>query len=116
MDSFQLFDRAVSNFTAVNLPALSSPLSWTNKLAINGSIAVFSGVNTTPGIITNTFAGNNLTMSWSADRIGWRLVTHTNLAAPVASWVTVPGSAGVNTITVPVNTNGPQAYFRMVNP
>jgi hypothetical protein len=115
-DSFVLFDRAVSNFAAVNLPVLSAPLSWTNKLAVNGSIAVVSGVSLTPVVVTNVPNGANLTLSWPTDHIGWRLVSHTNPALPMATWSTVAGSTTVSTINITINTNNPQVYYRLVYP
>ena len=53
-DSFQLFNQAVSGFSATNLPTLTAGLYWTNKLAVDGSIAVLSSVT----ISANAFLSN----------------------------------------------------------
>ena len=51
---FKLFNAGgyQGNFTSLTLPVLSGALIWTNRLAVNGTIAVISPVNTTPTNLT----------------------------------------------------------------
>ena len=62
-----MFNQAVTGFTAVNLPLTDANnnmvYTWTNRVAINGSIQVLTSVppvNTTPTNITVHASGGNL--------------------------------------------------------
>src|SRR5262249_53644965 len=78
-DPFTLFSPVPSgSFPTVNLPPLPcGGVAWTNKLAINGTIAVTGTpcVNLTPTNITAVVVGNMLQLSWPADHVGWTLQT-----------------------------------------
>jgi autotransporter-associated beta strand protein len=125
-DSFQLFSTAVSgSFAVVNLPT-NDPVNqvsytWTNRLAINGTIAVLTAigqVNTNPAPITFQAAGGLLTLTWPADHIGWRLQAQTNApgAGLSTNWVTVSGATTTNRYDVQISpANGP-VFFRLIYP
>jgi autotransporter-associated beta strand protein len=121
-DSFQLFSvGSGSNFSAVNLPAIS-PLAW-NWNPAAGTLSVVTGgsVNTTPTNITAVVSSGNLTLSWPMDQIGWRLLVQTNdLAAGVSlspnDWATVPASASTNQVVIPIDVTKPAAFYRLVYP
>jgi fibronectin-binding autotransporter adhesin len=120
-DTFQLFSTGVTGFTATNLPTLTGSMYWTNKLALDGSIAVINPVNTTPTNITATVSGNVLTLAWPADHTGWHLQIQTNtvsvgLVANAANWVTLPGSDLVNTTNMTINPANGTVFYRMVYP
>jgi fibronectin-binding autotransporter adhesin len=76
-------------------------------------------VNSTPTNIVATVSGNQLTLSWPADHIGWRLQGQTNppgVGINNANWVDVGGSSNINTVPITINpTNGP-VFFRMIYP
>lgn len=118
-DTFALFSAPISGaFSTINLPALSDPnLAWTNKLAVDGSIAVVSTstVNPNPAPITFTADGENLTLSWPLDRTGWTLQVQTNSTAVGLSnnWVDVPGSITTNSITMPVSSTNGAVFYRL---
>lgn len=117
-DTFTLFSTPISGaFTTVNLPTLpSANLAWTNRLAINGTIAVvFTGVNPNPTSIIVTPVGNNLTLSWPSDHTGWTLQVQTNTVAIGLSsnWVDVPGSTTTNSVTVPVDSARGAVFYRL---
>jgi autotransporter-associated beta strand protein len=118
-DTFTLFSTPISgNFSTINLPALpNANLVWTNKLAINGTIAVLSTspVNPTPTSIVATVAGGGLTLTWPQDHTGWTLQVQTNsLATGLSSnWVDVPGSAATNSVTIPVNPANGAVFYRL---
>ena len=118
-EAFQLFNHPVS-FSSVTLPSISSPLSWTNKLAVDGSIAVLGSlVNTNPVPITfANVGGTNLTLSWPSDHLGWRLQGQTNTlnAGISTNWVTVPGSTTVTQMSFTVTRTHPSVFFRLVYP
>lgn len=118
-DTFTLFSTPISGaFSTVNLPALpSTNLAWTNKLAVNGTIAVVSTstVNPNPTSITVTAVGNNLTLSWPPDHTGWTLQVQTNtLTTGLSSnWADVPGSTTTNSVTVPVDSSRGAVFYRL---
>ncbi len=118
-DTFTLFSTPISGaFSTVNLPALpDSNLAWTNKLAVNGTIAVVSTstVNPTPTTITVTTVGNNMTLSWPLDHTGWTLQVQTNSITTGVSnnWVDVPGSTATNVVIVPLVPANPTVFYRL---
>lgn len=78
-------------------------------------------VNTTPTNIVAKVSGTNLTLSWPADHIGWRLLTQTNNLARGISrntndWGTVANSASTNLVTIPINPTKPAEFYRLVYP
>ncbi len=119
-DSFKLFDATSYSgaFTTVTLPPLTGNLFWTNRLALDGTIAVLSPVNTTPTNITAVINGNALQLSWPADHIGWRLETQTN--APAAglgtNWFTVPGSSTTSQVLLPIDPANGNVFWRLAYP
>lgn len=119
-DTFKLFDAASYSgaFTSVTLPALPGNLLWTNRLALDGTIAVVALVNTTPINITVSVTGNALQLTWPVDRIGWRLEAQTNqLAVGLnVNWFTVGGSTATNQMFLPLDLAAGSAFFRLVYP
>jgi hypothetical protein len=118
-DTFTLFSTPISGaFGTVNLPALPSPdLYWTNKLAVDGTIAVVGPgtVNPNPTNLTFTVGGGNLTLSWPLDHTGWTLQVQTNSRAVGLStnWFDVSGSTTTNAITLPAGTPNGAVFYRL---
>ncbi|MGH7952072.1 MAG: beta strand repeat-containing protein, partial [Limisphaerales bacterium] len=121
-DTFQLFSTNVTGLT-VNLPVKNAAgtitYSWENDIATLGSIKVLNGaigVNTTPTNIVATVSGGNLMLSWPADHTGWTLQVQTNsLSVGISTnWVDVPGSATVDSMTVPIGTANGTVFYRMI--
>lgn len=124
-DTFQLFNATnyAGSFATLNLPALGAGLSWSNSLAVNGSIAVVTGspVNTTPTNIVTSVSGGTLTLSWPADHTGWRLLVQTNhLSAGISvnpgDWGTVSGSAATNEVQLTIDPTKPTEFYQLVYP
>ncbi|HZI32737.1 MAG TPA: autotransporter-associated beta strand repeat-containing protein, partial [Candidatus Binatia bacterium] len=121
-DTFALFSTPVSgSFSVTNLPALPGPsLAWTNKLAINGTIAVFStSVGPSgPKVLTNSYnAGAGiLSLSWPANE-GWRLQVQTNsLSKGLGSnWVYVTDGT-VSSTNINVNPTNGSVFYRLTYP
>ena len=83
--------------------------------------AINTGVNTTPTNITATVSGTNLTLSWPADHLGWRLLAQTNsvnvgLNPATNAWFTVGGSTSVTNIVFPINPANGAVFYRLVYP
>jgi hypothetical protein len=120
-NTFKMFSASnyVGTFASI-LPATpGTSLAWnTNTLATDGILRVISTVNTNRTNITFTINGNQLTLSWPADHIGWRLQAQTN---PItiglrSNWFDVPGSTTVNTITTTLNPANGSVFYRMIYP
>jgi fibronectin-binding autotransporter adhesin len=118
-DTFTLFGGPVSgSFATVTLPPLSGGnIQWTNKLAINGTIAVVAATAINPNAtnITATVTGGNLTLSWPSDHTGWTLQVQTNsLSVGLdTNWFDVPGSSTTNSVTVPVGSTNGVLFYRL---
>jgi autotransporter-associated beta strand protein len=118
-DSFQLFNQPLVNGNALNIPA-SGGVTWTNKLAEDGTIQVLSvapPINPLPGVVQFNVSGNMLELSWPTNR-GWILQTQTNTLSTGlnTNWVNVPGSDGVTNMSFNVDTTQGAIFYRMVHP
>lgn len=112
-DTFPLFSVPVSGaFSTITLPG---GFIWTNKLVVDGTIAVVSAVNTNPTNLIFAVAGNTLTLSWPADRLGWHLQAQTSsLSAGLGTnWVDVPGSELTNQWSAQIQSSNPAVFFRL---
>jgi autotransporter-associated beta strand protein len=126
-DTFKLF-RATStlsgSFSAVNFaPTDGNNMAYTfaDNTAVDGSITVLSvtnAVNTTPTNITYSFDGNQITLSWPVDHIGWRLQAQTNSTSVglTATWFDVAGSTTTNQVIMPVAPANGCVFYRMIYP
>lgn len=119
-DGFKLFHAGSYSgaFASITLPTLTGNLIWTNRLALDGTIAVISPVITTPTNITSVVVGNSLQLSWPADHLGWRLEAQTNhlLLGLNTNWFTVGGSADTNEIFLPINPANGSVFWRLAYP
>ena len=119
-DSFKLFSAgSYSNpFSSVALPALTGNLYWTNKLAVDGTIAVVSPVNTTPTNLVFNIVGSQLQIAWPTTHTGWRLESQTNPPGVGlrSNWFTVPDSALTNQQYFTIDSAVGSAFFRLVYP
>lgn len=81
----------------------------------SASLTVGSGVNTNPTNIITSVSGNQLTLSWPADHIGWSLQTQTNSRSVglSATWYDVAGSTATNQMTFIINPTNPTVFYRM---
>ena len=116
---FHLFSQPVNGFGSITLPTITSPLAWSNRLAVDGTLAVLGSlVNTNVTALTNSFDGHNLTLNWPADHIGWHLQSQTNsLASGLGTnWVNVSGAETTNRVILPVNPVNGAVFFRLTYP
>jgi len=118
-DQFYLFSQPVTNGNA--LTVTGGGATWTNNLAVDGSITVLTvipTVNTNTFTITNVVSGNNLNLSWPSDRLGWRLQVQTNsLNTGLGNvWYTWPNSTNLTSVSVPLNPANPSVFLRMIYP
>ncbi len=116
---FHLFNQPVTGFTAITLPSIATSLTWDNRLAVDGTIAVRGWlVNTNTTRINSVWSGQTLTLSWPADHQGWRLQAQTNVSGTGlgTNWVDVAGASATNQVGIPVNSRNATVFFRLVYP
>jgi hypothetical protein len=118
-DQLSLFSATNYAGTFTNIvPSTPGPgMAWdTSSLASNGTLGVIVTVNATPTNIVTQVSGNQLTLSWPADHIGWTLQAQTN--APGVglgtNWVNVAGSSVTNLVVLPIAPNNGSVFFRMI--
>lgn len=126
-DAFQLFNTPVSGqFVELELPwadpSTGATYTWENRLAIDGTIRVVQvqlPVNPMPTNMLFSVAGDQLTLQWPEDRIGWTLQTNSiGLTAPNA-WFEFPpgtGSRNTNRVVITIDPTKSNVFFRLVYP
>jgi fibronectin-binding autotransporter adhesin len=118
-DSFKLFNKAVVNGGALNIvPAPGSGLAWTNKLAIDGSIAVVTGFSTAsyPTNISYSVHGNTLSLSWPGTHLGWIAQSNSVNVANTNFWFDIAGSASVTNLDVTIDPTMRNVFYRIRHP
>ncbi|MEY4387903.1 MAG: toxins and related Ca2+-binding domain, partial [Verrucomicrobiota bacterium] len=125
-NSFKLFSAPVTGGGALIITnGLGAGLAWTNRLAVDGSIAVIavaSGPATNPTNITSSVTGGTtLNLSWPADHLGWVLQTQTNsrsvgLKPQTNQWFDVAGSTTITNTSYPLDKTQPTIFFRLRSP
>jgi autotransporter-associated beta strand protein len=122
-DKFQLFPSAVTSFSGISLPATDASgysYTWTNNVAVDGSISVATVtppvvINPNPTNITVTVSNSLLTLSWPADHNGWVLEVQTNKlnVGLSTNWFRIGTN---NPVSVPIVTTNGAVFYRMVYP
>ena len=69
-------------------------------------------LNNTPTNITTSVSGNQLTIAWPADQIGWVLQANLNLSNPTG-WMDVPGSDTNSQWIMTIDSSIPTVFFRL---
>jgi len=79
------------------------------------NLVIVNSVNTTPTNIVTSVSGNQLTLSWPADHIGWTLQAQTNSLSTGLStnWNDVAGSTTTNQVIITVDPMNPAVFYRM---
>jgi hypothetical protein len=78
-------------------------------------------VSSTPPPCSVILNGSNLTLSWPADHVGWRLLMQTNnlnggISLNTNDWTTVSSSQQTNQVTLPVAPALPAEFYRLIYP
>ena len=124
-DTFQLFSTPVSgSFAMLNLETNDTvnyfAYTWSNRLAIDGTIKVLTSVQTinpNPPIIGFTVSGNTLALSWPTNA-GWILQVQTNSLSIGLStnWVAVPNSQNTTSTNITIDPLNGTVFYRMLKP
>ena len=89
---------------------------WTNKLAVDGTIAVLSLLPTTPTNISFSVSGNILTLSWPASYTGYLLQSNSVSVTATNSWFDVPNSGNSSTFGVTLDPLKAEVFYRLRHP
>jgi len=121
-DRFTLFSQPL--LSGGTLSVTGGGMTWTNRLAIDGSIQVLSAGSTTaiyPTNVTYNISGTSLKLGWPATHQGWILQAQTNSAAlglttPTNTWYDVAGTGGGTNASITINPANPAVFFRLRHP
>jgi autotransporter-associated beta strand protein len=113
-DTFALFNKAVANGAALSVSGGGAV--WTNKLAVDGTIAVITPISSTPTNITYTLSGNTLTLQWPLDHLTWTLQSNSVSVASSGSWFPIPGTQNSNQYVITVDPAKSNVFYRLVAP
>jgi autotransporter-associated beta strand protein len=116
--ALQLDNAAVTNIvaglTTNGIPAPNGLYTSANSSGFilgPGFLQVYASP-TWPALITNSFSGNTLTLSWPPAQ-GWRLQTCTNLETGAWQYLS---DGTPNATNIPVDSTGPSAFYRLTFP
>jgi autotransporter-associated beta strand protein len=112
-DAFTLFNKALTNGAV--LAVTGAGVNWTNKLAIDGTIAVLAAIPATPTNISFSVSGNTLTLSWPSSYLGWSLQSN-SVSLNSTNWFPVPNSSSVTQVVITVNPARANVFYRLVYP
>jgi autotransporter-associated beta strand protein len=117
-DTFTLFNQPVANGNLLNISGPAG-VTFTNNLAVNGSISVGPAgptIPTTPTNITFSVTSSNITIGWPSNYTGWTLQSQTNprTIGLKTNWFDMVGSELTNSVTLPISKNDPSVFFRLI--
>ena len=81
---------------------------------VNSAQVAATPSSTAPVNVAMFASGSALNFSWPADHTGWRLQTQTN--GLNGNWFDVAGATATNAVTLPVNFNSGNVFFRLIYP
>jgi len=111
-DTFTLFNKALTGGGAMTVTGGSA--IWTNKLAVDGTIAVLSVIPTTPTNMSFTLSGNTLTLGWPPNYLGWAVQSNINSVVSTTNWFPVPNSGSSTQLVITVNPARSNVFYRMI--
>jgi autotransporter-associated beta strand protein len=116
-DTFPVFNAALANGNALTI-AGPPGVTFTNNLALDGTIGVLSAFTTAvnPTNITYSINGNVLNLSWPADHLGWLVQSNSvNLAVP-ADWYDISNTAAGTNYGITIDATKPNVFYRLRKP
>jgi len=113
---FFLFNKAMSNGVALNIVSPGITVTWSNGLAVDGSIQVLGTIPITPTNITIIASGSTVTMTWPSTYLGWSLQSNSVGLLSTNSWFIVPGSSSGTSVTITRDLTKTNVFYRMSLP
>jgi autotransporter-associated beta strand protein len=117
-ERFQLFTQPVTNGNLVTIVPPTG-VTFTNNLAVDGSITALSPMATNPTNITYSFKAGQLTLSWPGDHQGWLLQSQTNNVGSgltMTNWHDVIGTDASTNAVITVDSSHGSVFFRLRKP
>jgi hypothetical protein len=113
-DSFQIFNKGVSNGLALNVMSAGAVV-WTNKLAVDGSIAVVSVPVPATNLTIQALSPTSISLGGlGATNSAYNVYASTNVGAPMTNWwligTTNSNGGGVIQFLDPQATNAQRFY------
>jgi autotransporter-associated beta strand protein len=114
-DKFIIFNKAVAG--GAGMPIVATGFTVNNNLGLDGSVTVATVASVTPPQITNSVSGGNFNLTWpSGTGLSLQVQTNSLSVGLSTNWVTIPGTATVNTYSAPVNTASNTCVFYRLAP
>jgi autotransporter-associated beta strand protein len=121
-DTFKLFKAAtiLNPFTdaSITYPTLGAGLSWTNQIAIDGSVAVVGTGPTTPPTLGVTVSGGSaLSITWPTGYTSYVLQIQSNgpgMGLNNTNWTTV--NTTTNQFNLPIDPASGSVFLRLLKP
>ncbi|HEY4414200.1 MAG TPA: autotransporter-associated beta strand repeat-containing protein [Verrucomicrobiae bacterium] len=116
-DKFTLFNQPVPNGAALTIVPPGG-VTFTNNLAVDGSIQVLSAPATAanPTNLVLNVSGNTLTLSWPADHLGWIAQSNNVSLTAIGSWYDIPGSQNGTNCSITVDSSEQNVFYRLRHP
>jgi hypothetical protein len=121
------FGVVITNANVAHIPVISPAVPGVGKqwdvslMRITNAVRAIRIVAapTTPPILSNTFSGTNITMTWSNSHLGWQVNQQTNnlhlgISTNAADWAGIPGTELTNRFSITPLTNS-AGFFRLSN-
>jgi autotransporter-associated beta strand protein len=105
--------------TLTNLPADVSGYLSNNTANASVDLVITSAppaINPNPTNIVVSVSGNQLTLQWDSDHLGWLLQSNSVSLTDTSAWFTVTGSNATNKFTMPVDATKTNVFYRMKKP
>jgi len=113
---FFVFNKAMSNGAALNILSPGITATWSNGLAVDGSVQILATIPTTPTNITIIASGSTITMSWPSTYLGWSLQSNSVGLLSTNSWFIVPGSSSSTSLIITRDLTKTNVFYRMSLP
>jgi hypothetical protein len=99
-------------------PITGSGLTASNYLFVQaaGNATALTIVSSTPVTVTVAQSGNQLTIGWPADYLGYTLETNAADISNPADWFPYTGSTGATSETITIDPSQTNVFFRLVGP
>jgi hypothetical protein len=116
-DKFKLFNQPLANGHRLAIAGLPG-VTWTNKLELDGSIAVVSAppMSSHPTNLTYTIHGSILTLSWPEDYRGWILQSNAASLTMTSAWHDCPGTETLTNLNISPIKATTNMFFRLLRP
>lgn len=85
---------------------------------VYGDVVGYTGAPLSPPTLTSIVTGNQLTLTWPGDYLGWFLQAQTNSATVgiTSSWTDVAGSETDTNSVINIDPANPMVFFRLRSP